>query len=140
MLARWFLILIFAWTAGAKVAWPSYFRQVIGSLAMVPESALNPLANALTAVELALALFLSLRICVRVAAVVSLWLGLIFVGVHSYAIVSGTGRDCGCAGIVRTTSTRTSHVAMLSASVFIVFAGLLLAHVRPARGVQLDTR
>lgn len=124
---RWFLVLVLAWSAGAKVFKPGDFQRSMAATGMFPDSALPPIAYALPTVEFGLALLLASGLLRPVSLLGVSFLSAVFVGLHGYLLWSGSVVPCGCAGISITHSARGSHAVMLVlSSAMLIAAGYLL--------------
>lgn len=135
--ARWVLIAVFAWAAGGKLFWPAEFRALLGELGLLPDASIGPLAFGLPACELALALWLASGRFAAAALALAFFLSACFVGVHGYALASGTIVPCGCAGVSITFSSRTAHaVAAAVAALAGLWSLYLLMSVPRSPGVS----
>ncbi len=126
MAARWLLVLVFAWSAGGKLFWPTLLRNTLLATGMIPDEWLAPLVWGLPACELALAILLAARLLLIPALLGSIFLSCVFAGVHVYLIVSGTIVPCGCAGVALDLSGTWFHAVVLGVSGVMLFGSLFL--------------
>jgi len=91
------LLLLFS--AGAKIAAPKSFLEVIGQFQILPRDFIVPVAAGVTGLELSLALLFLTGAFRRVAAWLNLMLMMLFVGLMIEAIRRGF-EQCGCFGEV----------------------------------------
>lgn len=133
--ARWLLAAVYAWSAGGKVLWPAEFRGLLVESGMLPGSLAEPVAIALPIVELVLALALLWAPSRAVAAAASMFVSLVFSGVHAYALIAGSVIRCGCIGVEVRHTSMGLHTALLVLSIAMVGASLVLLF-SPLRSVR----
>lgn len=99
-LVRWSLILILAWSSGAKMFLQDAFALRLRETGFFHESFIPILVWLAPSAELLVALGLATRILLRPAALVLGFMSIVFTAVHAYAVIFGTVVPCGCAGVL----------------------------------------
>ena len=115
-MSRIILAMIFAWTAGAKILWPAEFRESMDNLGMVPPRVANGLQFGLPVLELLVAGALTQRRLLLPAYGIAMFLGMVFLGVHTMLLILGTPVSCGCAGFQFSRIDGVTHWIMLAVS------------------------
>lgn len=134
------MAIIFSWSAGGKLLWPTEFAQLIRGLGIVPDEWVIALAFSIPVAELAIAITLFIPRAAIIAASAATFLSLVFSGIHLYILVMGKPVPCGCAGIAMTTEGHSTHVIMLllSAAMAAASAYLLVADGSSPRRSSLE--
>ncbi|MBK5306597.1 MAG: DoxX family membrane protein [Frankiaceae bacterium] len=98
LVARLTLGALFAAAALGKVGDPQETVRAVRAYQLLPESAVHPLAYALPYAEIALALLLVVGLMVRLTALLTAAILLVFMAAVASAAVRGLRIDCGCFG------------------------------------------
>jgi len=107
------IAVLLAWSAGSKVVQPHAFRQSILALGLMPDQYVTPIEYGLPVVELAAAVSLVTGILRYAGLLLSLFLCLVFAGIHAYVLTHGIVVPCGCAGVMLEFESPSVHVAWL---------------------------
>ncbi len=95
--ARLLLGIVFALSALTKITAPGIFRSGVASYGLLPPALVGPFAAALPWIEALVALYLFAGLFLRVTAVVTALLLVMFTGALAISLVHGnTGHSCGC--------------------------------------------
>lgn len=96
--ARLGLVVVWGWAGLAKISDPADAAQAVRAYRLLPEGLVKPIGYGLPFLELALALLLLVGLGVRITAVFSGALFLVFIGGIGSAWARGISIDCGCFG------------------------------------------
>jgi uncharacterized membrane protein YphA (DoxX/SURF4 family) len=121
---------------GAKLGDLTAFKQEVAAYDVAPSSLVDVIAYGLPLLELGLGIYLVLGLLVRPAAVLSVALMLVFIGVQSQAWARGLSIQCGCFGSL---SRETVGAGTIVRDVALALPSLLLL-IWPARRLSLDQR
>ncbi|HMQ16810.1 MAG TPA: MauE/DoxX family redox-associated membrane protein [Phycisphaerae bacterium] len=132
--ARWTAAVLLAWAAGGKLVMSTAFGQMLTALGLLPDSAMPAVRHGLPVAELALALFLAMRIAPVLSAFALLFLSLLFAGVHGYVLVSGEAVPCGCLGVSISHASWLRHVELLAICLAMAGCAVTLLFIPPAPG------
>ncbi|MDH6115990.1 MauE/DoxX family redox-associated membrane protein [Kitasatospora sp. GAS204B] len=92
------LAVVWGWAGLAKISDPAVAAQAVRAYRILPESLVKPVGYGLPFLELALAVLLLIGLAVRVAAVISVVLLLVFIAGIASTWARGISVDCGCFG------------------------------------------
>lgn len=110
---RWTLVVILAWTSGAKLFFTSAFAERLRETGFLPEHLVPLIAVAVPVLELVLAITLAFRWCLGASLSVLVGLSTVFSGIHGYGLIFGVMIPCGCAGRVMTDDGAATGVILL---------------------------
>lgn len=116
--------------------WPEQFRDVLDQMRIFPPGVLPVLARAVPALELVLALAISLDRLTLPALFAAGFLCTVFAAVHGYLLLAGRAVSCGCAGLAISFASRETHIVLLAISLLMTADAYYLAFREPAGAQQ----
>ena len=123
-------------SGAAKLADLTAFKQEVAAYEVPPSSLVDVVAYGLPLLEVGLGVYLAIGLLVRPAALLSVALMLLFIGVQAQAWARGLSIQCGCFGSL---SRETVGAGSIVRDIALALPSVLLL-LRPARHLSLDQR
>jgi uncharacterized membrane protein YphA (DoxX/SURF4 family) len=123
-------------SGAAKLADLTAFKQEVAAYDVPPSSLVDVVAYGLPLLEVGLGVYLAIGLLVRPAALLSVALMLLFIGVQAQAWARGLSIQCGCFGGL---SRETVGAGSIVRDIALALPSVLLL-LRPARHLSLDQR
>jgi uncharacterized membrane protein YphA (DoxX/SURF4 family) len=120
----------------AKLGDLTAFKQEVGAYDVPPSSLVDVVAYGLPLLEVGLGVYLAIGLLVRPAALLSVALMLLFIGVQAQAWARGLTIECGCFGSL---SRETVGAGSIVRDIVLALPSVLLL-LWPARHLSLDQR
>lgn len=133
-----FLVAVFAWTAGSKLAHARTFRAFLLKTGMIAPPMIPYVAITAPLIELAIAALLAVRPRMLAPLTAALFLSLTFAFVHGFLLWAGEVVPCGCAGIALSRGGAAEHAAILLVSLAMAAAAAHLMQSREATQPPAD--
>jgi hypothetical protein len=128
---RWFLVAVFAWSAGGKLLWPGEFEAIVKATGFVPGRLVLPITYGAPIIELLVSASLAVNYLVPIALWIAAFLSLMFLGTHGAVVFLGDRIPCGCIGVQIDPSTRGFHVTMVFVCLGMATGALFLLFSTP---------
>ena len=138
LVARLVLAVVLGWAALSKIGDPAGTVRAVRAYRILPESFVHPVAYALPAFELALAVLLVLGVATRLVGALAVATLAVFIGAVASAGLRGLRIDCGCFGGGGTVA-HTHYLLDIARDSGLLLFALLIPLVRRSR-LSVDGR